>query len=86
MAWKVEFTRNAYKQWKKLAANIQCIVDDAILSLEEEGVVPKHWDVKKIGEGKYRIRLNYRYRMKYIFRKKSSRIEIIYIGHRKDAY
>ena len=84
--WTVELTKTAYKQFKKLPGLIQELTDEAIFALELEGVMPKFWNCKKIGEDEYRVRLNYHYRMKYKIKNTQLIIEVFYIGHRKDAY
>ena len=84
--WNVELTKAAYKQFKKLPKLIQSLTDAVIFALESEGAIPKFWDCKKIGENQYRVRLNYRYRMRYKVNNTLLIIEIFYIGHRKDAY
>lgn len=84
--WKVYIANKAYKQLKKLPLLIQDLADEAIHDLEKEGYNPKHWDVKKIDKDDFRIRLNYRYRMRYRIINKELHIEIFYIGHRKNAY
>lgn len=84
--WTVNLTPKAYKQLKKLPAIIQDLADDAMSDLENHGPTPKHWDIKKIQEEGYRIRLNYRYRMRYTVESDCLLIDIFYIGHRKDAY
>lgn len=86
MKCRVELTKKAFKQLKKLPAQIQDLADEAISALEHEGVCPKYWDVKKLNNQEYRIRLNYRYRMKYRTEDDELYIEIFYIGHRKNAY
>ena len=62
------------------------MTDEAISDIETEGPIPKFWNVKKIGNEGYRIRLNYRYRMRYTIEAEILNIEVFYIGHRKDAY
>jgi len=84
--WTVELTGKAYKQLKKLPTLIQDLADEVISDLEEQGPAPKHWDMKKIGKEGYRIRLNYRYRVRYTVEADHLLIEIFYVGHRKDAY
>jgi len=56
------------------------------MDLEKEGPQPRYWDVKKTGENEYRLRLNYRYRMRYAVKENELFIEVFYVGHRKDAY
>ena len=84
--WNVTITGRSYKQLKKLPAFVQNIADEAISALEQEGANPKYWDVKKTGKGEYRVRLNYRYRMRYLVESRHISIEVFYIGHRKNAY
>lgn len=86
MKWSVNLTTKAYKQLQELPETIQDLADEAISDLESLGPIPKHWDVKKIANAEYRIRLNYRYRMRYIAKSDYLLIEVFYIGHRKDAY
>jgi len=86
MMWDVNLTKKAYKQLRKLPNQIQDLADDAINALEHNGPIPKYWDVKKIKTNEYRIRLNYRYRMRYSVENENLTIEVFYIGHRKDAY
>jgi mRNA interferase RelE/StbE len=84
--WTVKLTRDAYKRLKKLPIPIQDLVDEAITALEHDGPIPDHWDVKKTGHAEYRIRLNYRYRMRYTLTNNDLYIEVFYLGHRKNAY
>ena len=85
--WKVSITRKAYKQFQKLPYKIQDLIDLAITDLEEQGYQPEGWDVKKTGINEYRLRLTYRYRMRYrIYDNRIMEIEIFYLGHRRDAY
>jgi mRNA interferase RelE/StbE len=84
--WNVTILSKVYKQLKKLPTAIQDLADEAVECLEQEGVQPRGWDVKKTGEHEYRIRLNYRYRMRYVVKDKELFIEVFYIGHRKEAY
>ena len=86
MHWKVEITKKAYKQLAKLPNTIHDLTDAAVRALEHDGPVPKYWDVKKLDILEYRLRLNYRYRMKYRIEKQKLLVEIFYIGHRKNAY
>ncbi len=84
--WDVKILKKAYMQLKKLPRSVQDIVDEAVADLEKEGPHPRYWDVRKTDENEYRIRLNYRYRMRYVVKEKELFIEIFYLGHRKDAY
>ena len=65
---------------------IQDLADEAISDLEQQGPLPRYWNTKKIGQEGYRVRLNYRYRMRYTVESDHLLIEIFYVGHRKDAY
>lgn len=40
MKWKVELTKVAYKQFKKMPLLIQELANEAILALENEGAIP----------------------------------------------
>jgi len=84
--WNVVVTPKADKQLQKLPEAIQDIVLEALEALAAEGVIPKHWDVKKTNDHEYRLRINYRYRMRYKVEPKRILIEVFYIGHRKEAY
>jgi len=87
MTWTVTLTGKAYKQLKKLPANIQDLADAAVHDLEAEGAKPKGWDARKTGEDEYRVRLTYRYRMRYrVTSGQTLEIEVFYVGHRKGAY
>lgn len=87
MKWTVNLTRKAYKKLIKLPQSIQDLADLAISDLEEQGINPQGWDTLKTAEGEYRLRLNYRYRMRYrVLEDQSMEIEIFYAGHRRDAY
>ena len=87
MTWTVTLTGKAYKQLKKLPTDIQDLADAAVHNLEAEGPKPKGWDVRKTGEDEYRVRLTYRYRMRYrVTSNQALEIEVFYAGHRKDAY
>ena len=45
------------------------------------------WDMRKTGNNEYRVRLTYRYRMRYrVTNEQMLEIEVFYLGHRKDAY
>lgn len=86
--WAVGFSNRAQKQLEKLPKKIQESAYDALDDLQREGVNPTKWNVRKTGDNEYRrLRLNYRYRMRYIVIKEGVvEIEIFYVGHRKDAY
>ena len=84
--WKITLQRKAAKQLHKLPKAIQDMAFELMEDLEVEGAIPKHWDVKKTGDNEYRVRINYRYRMRYKVEQEELIIEVFYIGHRKEAY
>ena len=87
MSWTVYLARKAYKQLHKLPQSIQDLADLAVADLESEGLNPTGWDVKKTGQGEYRLRLTYRYRMRYrLTDARELEVEVFYVGHRRDAY
>lgn len=87
MTWTVYLTRKAHKQLVKLPQAIQDLTDLTVSDLEEQGINPEGWNSLKTNEDEYRIRLNYRYRMRYqITDKQTLEIEVFYVGHRREAY
>ena len=87
MTWTVEFTRSAYKQLCALPVSIQDLADLAVADLEDQGINPEGWNVRRTGRDEYRLRLNYRYRMRFLMINKRSRLlEVFYVGHRREAY
>jgi len=87
MTWTVYLTRKAYKQLPKLPRSIQDLANLAVADLEEQGISPQGWDTLKTGDDEYRLRLNYRYRMRYrVTDKRTLEIEVFYVGHRREAY
>ena len=87
MSWKVYLTRSAYRRLKKLPGVVQDLVELAIVDLEDQGLSPLGWNTLKTGADEYRLRLNYRYRMRYrVLEKNTLVVEVFYVGHRKDAY
>lgn len=87
MPWTVNLTRKAYKQLIKLPQSIQDLADLAVTDIEEQGINPQGWDTLKTGEDEYRLRLNYRYRMRYrVTDEQDLEIDVFYVGHRRDAY
>ena len=84
--WTISLSKKAHGQFEKLELPIQELIDKALKALSDEGPRPCHWDVKKTGDCEYRLRLNYRYRMRYLVNEHALLIEIFYLGHRKDAY
>ena len=87
MTWTVYLTRKAYKQPGKLPRTVQDLADLAVSDLEEQGINPQGWDTLKTEIDEYRLRLNYRYRMRYrVTTEQTLRIEVFYVGHRREAY
>ena len=87
MTWTVYLTGKAHKQLRRLPGIVQDLADHALTDLEEQGINPQGWDTLKTSEGEYRLRLNYRYRMRYrITTEQTLEIEVFYIGHRREAY
>jgi len=84
--WKVAVKKAVQKNIRKLPKPVRAILDEAIEDLKQQGPHPKNWDIVQLDKDEYRIRLNYRYRMIYMVIKQLVLIEIIYAGHRKDAY
>ncbi len=86
-SWTVYLSRKAYKQLGKLPRRIQDLADLAIMDMEGQGVRPQGWDVKKTADDEYRLRITYRYRMRYqLTTRRELEIEIFYVGHRREAY
>lgn len=50
MKWTVYLTRQAFKELNKLPTSIQDLADLAVHDLEEQGLNPQGWDVRKTGE------------------------------------
>ena len=87
MTWTVILTRKAYKQLVKLPQTIQDLADLAIADLEAEGINPRGWNTLKTDDDEYRLRLNYRYRLRYrVTGNRTFEIEVFYVGHRREAY
>ena len=87
MTWTVHLTRKAYKQLARLPQPIQDLADLAISDLEDQGINPQGWNTLKTDDDEYRLRLNYRYRMRYrITEEQALKIEIFHVGHRREAY
>ncbi len=71
----------------KLPRSIQDLADLAVADLEEQGINPQGWNTLKTDDDEYRLRLNYRYRMRYrVTGKQAVEIEVFYVGHRREAY
>jgi len=70
----------------KLPDLIRKLVAEALDDLAAQGPWPHGWNVKQIGSQGYRLRLTYRYRMRYAAEQRVLLIQVIYVGHRKDAY
>ena len=87
MTWNVYLTQKAHKQLARLPSSIQDLADLAVTDLEGHGTHPQSWDIRKTGNNEYRLRLTYRYRMRYrVTDERALEIEIFYVGHRRDAY
>lgn len=87
MTWNVTLTRQAGKQLTRLPRTVQDLADLAITDLEQQGLYPRGWDTLKTAHGEYRLRLNYRYRMRYRQSEPGKlEIEVFYLGHRSEAY
>ena len=87
MSWSVYLTRKAHKQLAKLPQSIQELADLALEDLAEQGINPEGWNTLKTNDDEYRLRLNYRYRMRYrITEEQAVEIEVFYVGHRREAY
>lgn len=85
--WNVTLSRRAARQLYRLPKAIQDLADLAITDLEIQGPLIRGWDVRKTADQEYRVRLTYRYRMRYHLPADGAlEIEVFYIGHRKDAY
>lgn len=84
--WKLEFTKTAFKGLSQLPKKVRVAANIVLKALTHEGPRPKGMNVRKLSKNEYRLRLTYRYRMKYRVKKNVLIIEIFYIGHRKDAY
>ncbi len=83
----VYLTQKAHKQLLKLPRSIQDLADLAVADLEEQGINPQGWNTLKTDKDEYRLRLNYRYRMRYrVSGKQAIAIEVFYVGHRREAY
>ena len=87
MTWTVYLTQKAHKQLVKLPQFVQDLADLAVADLEEQGIKPHGWNTLKTDHDEYRLRLNYRYRMRYrVTRQEALAIEVFYVGHRREAY
>ena len=85
--WNVFITGRARKQLLRMPERIQSLFEVAVEDMKREGAAPDGWDVKQIGADEFRLRLTYRYRIRYrVVRPKGTGIEVFYIGHRRDAY
>lgn len=84
--WSIQITKQAAKSIKVLPKSIQEVVLLALEALKNEGSRPRYWDVLQTDKNEFRLRLNYRYRMRYRVVNEVLVIEVFYTGHRKDAY
>ena len=87
VTWTVILTRKASKQLARLPLSVQDLADLAVADLETYGVNPRGWNTQKTHSDEYRLRLNYRYRMRYrVIDRRILEIEVFYVGHRREAY
>lgn len=86
MAYKVEFTKSAAKEFKRLPKAIKLKVVEASKFLSENPFSDL-LNIKKLKgvDSLYRLRIG-DYRLVYTVEGKKLRIIIIKIGHRKDIY
>lgn len=83
MSYKIEFSRSALKQIKKLSSKIQSQIAQKIQELSKN---PRDFGSKKlVTVGSYRVKIG-DYRIIYDINDKLITILIIRIGHRKDIY
>lgn len=82
----MKYRKKIEKQLNKLPEDIQDVFDRVLERLELYGPCPEGWNVKKLAPYTYRLRLGYRYRLLYKVENDKLIIELIYIGHRKNAY
>lgn len=83
--WTVIEPKKISKVLCKLRQDARRTYDQMLIDLENEGPVPKGWNVKKIKSNTYRLWLNYRYRVVYEVEEYPSRILIRFVGHKKDV-
>lgn len=85
--WTVEFSRRAQKLAKHLPNEIQALLAEAVADLQRYGPHCPQWQSSKLSASDaYRLKLNYRYRVEYKVTKQYLLINIINLGHRKNAY
>ncbi len=84
MVYRIFISRDAEKGFSKVSKQIRKNIASAIAKLRNN---PRPLNVRKIGgaENYYRIRMG-DYRIVYEINDKESRIDILRIRHRKDAY
>ena len=84
--WRIEFTNEFGKEYKKLPKKIQQEVSSFLEELKTH-VRPKNWDIKKLSgrDSEYRCRIQ-NYRLLYHVYKDEVVIVAISITQRKDAY
>ncbi len=84
MSYKVEFSKAASKQFKKLPVNLQGRIQ---IKIDELATEPRPDGVKKLKdrENAYRIKVG-DYRILYKIIDDILLITVIKIGHRKDVY
>lgn len=80
---KVFLNNRARKGFDALPRKIQ---QNALLFLKDlrYGTNPPGWNIKKTGEKEFRVRIDYRHRIRY--QQEGETIKIFYIGPREGAY
>lgn len=82
MAYTVEFTRRASREFRKLPPEVQRRIAPRIDALEHN---PRPHGVEKIGGGIHRIRVG-DYRIIYEIRDRTLLVLVVHMGHRRDVY
>jgi len=83
MAYGVEITKQAGKEWKDLPATPQKRIGEAMRSLGDD---PKPPGSKKLtNRDEWRIRVG-DYRILYRIKASEELITVVHVAHRKDAY
>lgn len=78
--------RACSRQCRRLDSFTRHLTDDLVADLKQQGPFPDGWDICKTNDHEYRVRLNYRFRVRYTIQENRLTINVFYIGHRKDAY
>jgi mRNA interferase RelE/StbE len=84
VAYQIQFTPHAYRQFKKLERDTQLLL---LAKIEDLGGNPRPLGVKKFAsvENLYRIRVG-DYRVVYEIRDRALVVVVLKVGHRRDAY